>query len=253
MPEETGKRRTNRYVVGGTILGVLCLLAGIVWWKLPAIACYGVKYEWSREYSISTLKWIGPRAGGAVFKYEENFGEGEKWNEWVELLKFIIKNVETRHDTSRFVYSFEDVNAKNSYGWTPLHEAAYWGNLDIAKLLLERGADVNAKSSVGNTPLYWAASRNNLDIAKLLIENGADVNAKDLNGMTPLHWAAHRGNLDIAKLLIENGADVNAKDSDGKTPLDRSASTNITALLRKHGAKTGAELKATNPASRPSP
>jgi ankyrin repeat protein len=66
-----------------------------------------------------------------------------------------------------------------------------------------------------------------------------------------LHYAAHEGHKEIAQLLIARGAAVNAKDEDGDTPLDvathpdnPNASAEITDLLRKHGGKTGEELKA---------
>ena len=49
-----------------------------------------------------------------------------------------------------------------------------------------------------------------------------------------------KGNIEF---LIANGANINAKDETGKTPLD-SATSELTDLLRKHGAKTGEELKA---------
>ena len=50
---------------------------------------------------------------------------------------------------------------------------------------------------------------------------------------------------EIAELLIAKGADVNAKDEDGDTPLDNAKHKPETAdLLRKHGGKTGEELKA---------
>ena len=55
------------------------------------------------------------------------------------------------------------------------------------------------------------------------------------------------GNIQVVKHNIANGADVNAKDEDGETPLDwviEKNHTEIADLLRKHGGKTGAELKA---------
>jgi ankyrin repeat protein len=57
-----------------------------------------------------------------------------------------------------------------------------------------------------------------------------------------LHYAAGRGHRETAELLIAKGADVNAKGADGKTPLD-SADGETADLLRKHGGKTGEELK----------
>ena len=58
-----------------------------------------------------------------------------------------------------------------------------------------------------------------------------------------MYYAAIRGHKEIAELLITKGADVNAKDVDGETPLDW-ASGKMADLLRKHGGKTGEELKA---------
>jgi len=70
-----------------------------------------------------------------------------------------------------------------------------------------------------------------------------DVNAKDEEGRTPLHLATSEGYKEVSELLIVKGADVNAKNVDGDTPLD-SADGEIADLLRKHGGKTGEELKA---------
>ncbi len=75
---------------------------------------------------------------------------------------------------------------------TPLHEAAAMGHLEVARLLLERGADVNAKNKHGFTPLHFAAGIGHTDVAKLLLEHGADVNAKDEHGRTPADIARER-------------------------------------------------------------
>jgi ankyrin repeat protein len=141
-----------------------------------------------------------------------------------------------------------DVNAKSVFGLTPLHRAASRGHKEIAELLIANGADVNAKDVNGGTPLHYAASEGQNEIAELLIAEGADVNAKnDYAGMTPLHFAAAWGHKEAAELLIAKGANVNAKNDDGDTPLDQAVSRKhpeIAALLRKHGGKTGEELKA---------
>ena len=134
-------------------------------------------------------------------------------------------------------------------GGTVLGHAAFGGQKEIAKLLIAKGADVNTKNKNSTTPLRWAALKGSKEIAELLITNGANVNAKNDRGGTPLHSAALKGHKEIAELLIAKGANVNAKlvsgPKQGLTPLDAANETNqteIAALLRKHGGKTGEEL-----------
>ena len=77
------------------------------------------------------------------------------------------------------------------------------------------------------------------------------MNAKDNRGRIPLNNAVRGGHKEVAELLIAKGADVNAKSEsvigEDKTALDWAVDqdhTGIADLLRKHGGKTGAELKA---------
>ena len=129
-----------------------------------------------------------------------------------------------------------------------IHDAAKKGNLEAVKKHLADGADVNAKDDkFGTTPLYKAAYYGHKEIVVLLIAAETDVNPKNVLGTTPLHSAAAWGHKEIAELLIGAGADVNAIDVFSKTPLDaaiRRKHPEIADLLRKHGGKTGEELKA---------
>ena len=153
-----------------------------------------------------------------------------------------------------------DVNANEDYGWTPLHLAAKYGHREVAELLIAKGADVNAKKKDGWTPLHLAALYGHTEIVELLIAKDADVNPKTEEGATPLHEAAGWGHKEIVELLIARGVDVNAKNDLSFTPLDWAASVDeedppetkaakreISDFLRKHGGKTGEELKALMP------
>jgi ankyrin repeat protein len=125
--------------------------------------------------------------------------------------------------------------------------ASSTGDIKAVKQHLAAGTDVNAKNDDGWAPLHLAAHEGHKEIVELLIAKGANVNAKVKYGRTPLFYAAHEGHKEIAELLIASGADVNATDDGGKTPLDWAISndhTETAALLRKHGGKTGEELKA---------
>ena len=134
-------------------------------------------------------------------------------------------------------------------GGTALGHAARNGHKRVVEFLITNGADVNV--NIDGTPLHPAAFKGDKEIAELLIAKGADVDAMDDNGDTPLNWAAAGGHKEIAELLIASGADVNVKGVDGETALDiatdpenPNAPAEIADFLRKHGGKTGKELKA---------
>jgi cytohesin len=127
----------------------------------------------------------------------------------------------------------------------PLWLAAHKGNIKAVKQHLAAGTDVSAED--GFTPLHFAAQQGHKEVVELLIGKGADVNLKRRGGKTPLHLAAQNGHKDVTELLIAKGADVNAKDDYGSTSLDWAngyGRTETADLLRKHGGKTGEELKA---------
>ena len=106
---------------------------------------------------------------------------------------------------------------------TPLHSAAYYGDLEMVQVLLDYGVDVNSQNSFGYTPLDSASRdghRNDAGVARLLIAHGADPNSRDVLGFTSLHRASDSGRIEIVRLLIEHGAKVEVKNDRGKTPLD---------------------------------
>jgi ankyrin repeat protein len=121
-----------------------------------------------------------------------------------------------------------------------LQSAAFIGDLDKVKALIDEGTDVNKKDTVGVTALHAAVAGGHKDMTEFLILKGADVSTSAMDGQTPLHWAADKGRRDIVELLIDKGAKVNAKDNAGQTPLqlaENRKNIEIVQLLKKHGAK----------------
>jgi ankyrin repeat protein len=107
---------------------------------------------------------------------------------------------------------------------------------------LDAGANINAREETyGRTPLMEAAISNHLKVAEKLIERGADINARaSFFGSTPLMFAAGSGSLKIVKLLLEKGADVNVTNDKGYTALDAAEEEfhkDVIAVLKKAGAK----------------
>jgi len=151
------------------------------------------------------------------------------------------------------------LNAKDKLGNTPLHWAAFHGQLPAVKVLLDAGADVKAKNNYGPfqpgelggalwqggnthqdpvwllqshgvnaadmqngyTPLDLALFANkHKEVVDLLLDKGADVNAQASSGATPLFWAVVRDQKDDVLTLLAKGANVNLADAYGDTILD---------------------------------
>jgi ankyrin repeat protein len=114
------------------------------------------------------------------------------------------------------------VGLVSSDGWTPLHLAAFFGKLDAARLLLNKGALANARSTnaMQNTPLHAAAAGKHAEVAKLLIDHGAPVNARQHGGWAPIHAAAQNGDIELAKVLVAAGADVMIRAENNQSAMD---------------------------------
>jgi len=125
-----------------------------------------------------------------------------------------------------------------------LLEATLIGDINNVKKALNSGANINAQDDIDFTPLQYSARGGHYEIVKLLLEKGASINIKDTIGELPIHKIE---NLKVTQILIEKGSDVNAKNNQLQTPLDNAIKFQkhkTIKLLRKHGGKTGEELKA---------
>jgi len=105
-----------------------------------------------------------------------------------------------------------NVNARNKYQWTPLHNATTGGKTETCILLLQASAVVDAKNYVDWTPLHYAAQNGFIETCSVLLQYGAQINEKskhrDYPGWTPLHAAASQGRHEVCKFLLENGAET---------------------------------------------
>ena len=71
----------------------------------------------------------------------------------------------------------------------PLHVAAQYGQGEVVKLLLDRGADIGAGTQEGKTALHLAVQSRAVAMVKQLHSLGADTGARDQDGKTPLDSA----------------------------------------------------------------
>jgi ankyrin repeat protein len=122
-----------------------------------------------------------------------------------------------------------NVNEPDKHGATPLINAAQFGNLDLMRRLVERGALVNAADGLGNSALDYLVSGETYknEAVAFLLAHGADVNRKNGQSQTPLVLASARlcdpgqgdRQAELLSLLLRAGADPNAEGPTGELPL----------------------------------
>lgn len=151
-------------------------------------------------------------------------------------------NILNQDDIARSTQALLSAHPENALliGATPLHLAAFNGNADVAKVLLDAGAKPNAISAQG-TPLKIAVSNGKADVARALIAGGAEVNIQAENGITFLLLATQKSDVEMTKVLVAAGAKVNVSDDSGRTPLHYLTKTSEGAkLLLDAGANVNA-------------
>ncbi len=122
--------------------------------------------------------------------------------------------------------------------------AAWYGNIEMMTLFVERGANVRRANKNGEQPLQLAAWKGHTEAVKWLLAHGATLN-RDGNQWGALHYAVFNGHQELAKYLIEQGAEVNAPSPNGSTPLMLAARENREELARVL-LETGADIHAKN-------
>ncbi|XP_067996184.1 ankyrin-3 isoform X16 [Melanerpes formicivorus] len=142
-----------------------------------------------------------------------------------------------QNDHNADVESKMMVNRTTESGFTPLHIASHYGNINVATLLLNRGAAVDFTARNDITPLHVASKRGNANMVKLLLDRGAKIDAKTRDGLTPLHCGARSGHEQVVEMLLDRGAPILSKTKNGLSPLHMATQgdhLNCVQLLIQH-------------------
>jgi len=115
------------------------------------------------------------------------------------------------------------VKGQSSDGFTPLHLACFFGQIEAAETLVQQGADVNAVSPSRIAVIHSAAASRNAALVKLLLQAGANPNLQQQGGYTALHEAAMHNSVERAQALLDAGADRAIRSDDGITAAEMAA------------------------------
>ncbi|WP_251982402.1 ankyrin repeat domain-containing protein, partial [Methylobacterium sp. B1] len=108
-------------------------------------------------------------------------------------------------------------NLRNDKGDSLLMLAAYNGQADATRVILEAGGDPELANDRGQTPLAGAAFKNDLAIAQLLLQHGARVDGTGDGTRTALMTAAMFDRTEMVDLLFRHGADRDRRDASGQS------------------------------------
>ena len=128
-------------------------------------------------------------------------------------------NYKCKHwqEINQTLLSFEELAEYNAdvchCGHTPLHLAARYGHLEVAILLIRKGARLDERDCTGATPVHVAACHNHANLI------GGNLNIKTSNGSTPLHSAAACGAVEVIDYLLYKKESLTAVDNYGLTAL----------------------------------
>ena len=110
-------------------------------------------------------------------------------------------------------------------------------NAEMAKLLIEAGIEIDKPNSKGKKIILDVASSDNSDVLKVLIDGGANLEVKNVRGNTPLILAVMENKVENVKILVAAGANLDAQNKNGNTALMKTVNKEIMLYLINNGAR----------------
>lgn len=118
----------------------------------------------------------------------------------------------------------EYLHSRGPHGCTPVLVAAQYGQLEILKLLVFRGARLSDRDEFGWTALHFATQSGNVAAINFLMAQRADADVVDERGLRPIDVAAMNGHIDVVRALTTRGVSLDHVSLDGRTILHHAAS-----------------------------
>ena len=164
----------------------------------------------------------------------------DDWPKVVQMIDEVGVDIDLLADTGTV-----DPDTGLRYRKTALAAATAHNKLNMARLLLEKGANPNLVSTTGVTPLMEASAQGYLSLVRLLVEHNADVHVVDpVNGTVAFHWACANGHAECVECLVRAGCDKSVRARNGKSGLQVATDCGHTAVVDRLKALVKEQLAA---------
>lgn len=179
-----------------------------------------VKYLVENEYSQADVNHLGGKLAASPLHWACRGG-------LVYVVDYLLSNTNA------------DPTLKDSQNYNALHLAILSSNITLISYIIlrcvvgDRSIYIDDADLINCTPLHWAAYQGDILSVNILLQYGADVSKVDKNLMTPLHWAFIRGSKYVLAALEEAGSDIFAKNDTGKDSFAVAKDMNCEAVWQK--------------------
>jgi len=201
---------------------------------LGLLVAHGACMDTVTSYDESVLRVLSRKGRFDAIQFLLEAGADESLLSWTPLIKAVALG--TVADVEHEIAQGAELEGRDYWERTAWLVAIQCGDLEKARLLLEKGADRNAVGRCSQPSLFYTLPGHQVAMLRWLLSLGIDIEQTDEFGETPLMAAAEGSRVDVVELLLAHGATVDRRRSHDQTALSNCGRADIARVLLAAGA-----------------